>query len=114
MIVGFFVITGVRGCKISRSQKRGAFFDLMGLGDTGTAPDLANAGTTNVHNFGKAVATRYAGYPNIVWHVMGDFGWSYNQGPGLIARRMIASRNGWPAVHQGIIPNVPIHPVLAA
>ena len=29
------------------------------------------------------MATRYAGYPNIVWHVMGDFGWSYNQGPGL-------------------------------
>jgi hypothetical protein len=46
----------------------------MGLGDTGTAPDLANAGTTNAYNFGKAVATRYAGYPNIVWHVMGDFG----------------------------------------
>ena len=55
----------------------------MGLGDTGTAPDLANAGTTNAYNFGKTVATRYAGYPNIVWHVMGDFGWSYNQGPGL-------------------------------
>ena len=55
----------------------------MGWGDTGTAPDLANAGTTNAYDFGKAVATRYAGYPNIVWHVMGDFGWSYNQGPGL-------------------------------
>ena len=56
---------------------------FMSWGDTGTAPDLANAGTTNAYNFGKAVATRYAGYPNIVWHVMGDFGWSYNQGPGL-------------------------------
>ena len=27
------------------------------------------------------MATRYADYPNIVWHVMGDFRWSY--GPGL-------------------------------
>jgi hypothetical protein len=59
------------------------FSFMMSWGDSGTAPDLANAGTTNAYNFGKAVATRYAGYPNIVWHVMGDFGWSYNQGPGM-------------------------------
>ena len=51
---------------------RGVFI-VHELGDTGTALDLANAGTTNAYNFGKAVATRYAGYPNIVWHVMGDF-----------------------------------------
>ena len=59
------------------------FSFFMSWGDTGTAPDLANAGTTNAYNFGKAVAIRYANYPNIVWHVMGDFGWSCNQGPGL-------------------------------
>jgi hypothetical protein len=56
---------------------------FMSWGDTGTAPHLASAGTTNAYNFGKALAARYANYPNIVWHVMGDFQWSYNQGPAL-------------------------------
>src|SRR5262245_2067826 len=56
---------------------------FMSWGNTGTAPDLANAGTTNAYNFGKTLATRYAGYPNIVWHVMGGFRWSYNQGLAL-------------------------------
>jgi hypothetical protein len=56
---------------------------FMSWGDTGTTSDLASAGTTNAHNFGKTLATRYAGYPNIVWHVMGDFRWSYNQGPAV-------------------------------
>ena len=37
-------------------------------------PDLVAAGTTNAYNFGKAVATRYASYPNIVWHVMAALG----------------------------------------
>ena len=54
---------------------------FMSWGDTGTAPDLAKAGTANAYNFGKALATRYVGSPNIVWHVMGDFRWSYDQGP---------------------------------
>ena len=43
---------------------------------------MAKAGATNAYTFGKTVAKRYAAYPNIVWHVMGDFPWSYNQGPG--------------------------------
>ena len=65
----------------TRLQLTVVFSLFMSWGNTGTAPDLANAGTTNAYNFGKTVATRYAGYPNIVWHVMGDFRWSYNQGP---------------------------------
>ena len=55
---------------------------FMSWGNTGTALDLARTGTTDAKIFGKTVATRYAGYPNIVWHVMGDFRWSFNQGPG--------------------------------
>jgi hypothetical protein len=50
--------------------------------DTGTVPELVAAGTTNANNFGKALATRYASYPNVVWHVMGDFRWRYDEGPG--------------------------------
>jgi hypothetical protein len=65
----------------ARLQMTVVFSLFMSWGNTGTAPDLASAGTTNAYNFGKTLATRYAGYPNIVWHVMGDFRWSYNQGP---------------------------------
>jgi hypothetical protein len=54
---------------------------FLSWGNTGTVPDLAKAGPTNAYNFGKTLATRYAAYPNIVWHVMGDFRWSYNQDP---------------------------------
>jgi hypothetical protein len=55
---------------------------FMSWGNTGTVLDLAKTGTTDAYDFGELEATRYAGYPNIVWHVMGDFGWSFNQGPG--------------------------------
>lgn len=51
------------------------FSQFLSWGDTGTTPDVINAGTTNNYNYGKAVAQRYASYPNIVWHVMGDFEW---------------------------------------
>jgi hypothetical protein len=54
---------------------------FLSWGNTGTVPDLTKAGTTNAYDFGKTVAKRYAGYPNIVWHVMGDFRWSYDQDP---------------------------------
>lgn len=47
-------------------------------GNTGTAPELVKATAEDAYNFGKTIATRYAGYPNIVWHVMGDFRWPYN------------------------------------
>ena len=30
----------------------------------------------NNYNYGKTLAVRYAQYPNIVWHVMGDFNWA--------------------------------------
>jgi hypothetical protein len=59
------------------------FSFFLSFRDTGTVPDLVAGGTTNAYNFGKAVATRYASYPNIVWHVMGDFRWRYNEGPAL-------------------------------
>jgi hypothetical protein len=59
------------------------FSFFLSWGNTGTVPDLVAGGTTNAYNFGKAVATRYASYPNIVWHVMGDFKWRYNEGPAL-------------------------------
>ena len=54
---------------------------FLSWGNTGTVPDLAKAGTTNAYHFGKTVAKRYAGNPNIVWHVMGDFRWSFDQDP---------------------------------
>jgi hypothetical protein len=57
------------------------FSFFLSWGNTGTVPDLIAGGTTNAYNFGKAVATRYASYSNIVWHVMGDFKWRYNEGP---------------------------------
>jgi hypothetical protein len=66
----------------TRLQLTVVFSLFMSWGDTGTVSDLAKAGTTNAYNFGKAVANRYAAYPNIVWHVMGDFRWSHSQGPG--------------------------------
>src|SRR5262245_26227987 len=67
----------------TRLEMTVVFSFFMSWKDTGTVPDLVAAGTTNAYNFGKAVATRYAGYPNIVWHVMGDFKWRYNEGPAL-------------------------------
>jgi uncharacterized protein DUF4038/collagenase-like protein with putative collagen-binding domain len=49
---------------------------FLSWGDTGTTPALISAGSTNSYNYGKTLAERYAQYPNIVWHVMGDFNWS--------------------------------------
>src|SRR6516165_11800426 len=46
----------------TRLQLTVVFSLFMSWGNTGTAPDLANAGTTNAYNFGKALATRYADY----------------------------------------------------
>jgi hypothetical protein len=67
----------------ARLEMTVVFSLFMSWKDTGTVPDLMAAGTTNAYNFGNAVATRYAAYPNIVWHVMGDFKWRYNEGPAL-------------------------------
>jgi hypothetical protein len=54
------------------------FFSLfVSWGTTGVAPDIVAAGTTNMYNFGAAVAARYAAYPNIVWHLEGDDNWNY-------------------------------------
>jgi hypothetical protein len=66
----------------TRLQMTVAFSLFMSWRDTGTVRALANAGAENAYNFGKTLATRYVGYPNIIWHVMGDFRWSHNQDPG--------------------------------
>lgn len=72
--------------------------------DTGTVPDLIAAGTTNGYNFGKAVATRYSHYPNLMWHVMGDFNWRYNEGPALALDAIFHGlRDGDGARHRLII-----------
>jgi len=67
----------------TRLEMTVVFSFFLSWKDTGTVPDLVAAGTTNGYNFGKAVATRYASYSNIVWHVMGDYKWRYNEGPAL-------------------------------
>jgi hypothetical protein len=67
----------------TRLEMTVAFSFFMSWGNTGTVPDLVAAGTANAYDFGKAVASRYASYSNIVWHVMGDFKWDYNEGPAL-------------------------------
>jgi hypothetical protein len=65
----------------TRLEMTVVFSFFMSWGDTGTVPDLVAAETTNAYNFGKDVGMRYASYSNIVWHVMGDFKWRYNEGP---------------------------------
>jgi hypothetical protein len=67
----------------TRLEMTVVFSFFMSWGNTGTVPELVAAGTTNAYDFGNAVATRYASYSNIVWHVMGDFKWHYNEGPAL-------------------------------
>ena len=67
----------------TRLEMTVVFSFFLSWKDTGTVPDLVAGGTTNAYNFGKAVAARYASYSNIVWHVMGDFKWRYNEGPAL-------------------------------
>jgi Protein of unknown function (DUF4038)/Putative collagen-binding domain of a collagenase len=52
---------------------------FLSWGDTGTTPALISAGSTNSYNYGKTLADRYSQYPNIVWHVMGDFNWSSSE-----------------------------------
>ena len=45
-----------------------------GNGSTGARPDWEAATDQSMYNVGVAIATRYAAYPNIVWHVMFDDG----------------------------------------
>jgi hypothetical protein len=44
----------------TRLEMTVVFSFFLSWGNTGTVPDLVDAGTTNAYNFGKAVATRYA------------------------------------------------------
>jgi hypothetical protein len=67
----------------TRLEMTVVFSFFLSWKDTGTVPDIIAGGTTNAYDFGKAVAARYANYPNIIWHVMGDFKWRYNEGPAL-------------------------------
>lgn len=67
----------------TRLEMTVVFSFFLSWKDTGTVPDIVAGGPTNAYNFGKDVATRYATYSNIVWHVMGDYKWRYNEGPAL-------------------------------
>jgi hypothetical protein len=67
----------------TRLEMTVVFSFFLSWKDTGTVPDMIAGGTTNAYEFGKAVAARYASYSNIVWHVMGDYNWRYNEGPAL-------------------------------
>jgi uncharacterized protein DUF4038/collagenase-like protein with putative collagen-binding domain len=60
----------------TRLQMTVVLSQFLSWGDTGTVPALLSAGSTNNYNYGKTLAERYAQYPNIVWHVMGDFNWA--------------------------------------
>jgi hypothetical protein len=60
----------------TRLQMTIVFSLFVSFGDTGTARELISAGSTNAYDYGKMLALRYAQYPNIVWHVEGDFEWS--------------------------------------
>ena len=60
----------------TRLQMTIVFSLFLSFGDTGTAPELISAGSTNAYDYGKMLALRYAQHPNIVWHVEGDFEWS--------------------------------------
>jgi chitodextrinase len=57
------------------------FSIYTGSGSQGMSQDLINAGTTNAYNYGHNLATRYADYPNIVWHIGADSGWNYGENP---------------------------------
>jgi hypothetical protein len=88
----------------TRLEMTVVFSFFLSWKDTGTVPDLVAAGTTNAYNFGKAVANRYASYSNIVWHVMGDFKWRYNEGPALALDAVFHGiRDGEGASHRLII-----------
>ncbi len=67
----------------TRLEMTVVFSFFLSWKDTGTVPEMVAGGTTNGYNFGKDVATRYSSYSNIVWHVMGDFKWRYNEEPAL-------------------------------
>ena len=55
-----------------------------GYGTMGCEADIISAGTTAMYDFGVALATRYANYPNIVWHIGADDNWVSNNGPGPV------------------------------
>jgi hypothetical protein len=60
----------------TRLQMTVVLSQFLSWRDTGTTRALLIAGSMNSYNYGKTLAARYAQYPNIVWHVMGDFNWS--------------------------------------
>ncbi|HEU0068696.1 MAG TPA: DUF4038 domain-containing protein, partial [Nitrospiraceae bacterium] len=85
------------------------FSSFISWGSTGTQPEITAAGTANMRTYGAAVATRYAGYRNIVWHLMGDDTWdatstlgqcvdAYHRGIADIeggTRRLITAEPNW-------------------
>ena len=45
-----------------------------GNGSAGCGPDWVSRTLTQMYNTGVALATRYAAYPNLIWHIMFDDG----------------------------------------
>lgn len=60
----------------TRLQMTVVISQFLSWRDTGTVRALLIAGSINNYNYGKTLAARYAEYPNIIWHVMGDFIWA--------------------------------------
>lgn len=60
----------------TRLQMTAVLSLFLSFEDTGTSRDLISAELINSYEFGKALALRYVSYPNIIWHVMGDFEWT--------------------------------------
>lgn len=60
----------------TRLEMTVALSQFLSWGETGTTQAVLAAGSMNNYEYGKSLAQRYARYPNIIWHVMGDFRWS--------------------------------------
>jgi hypothetical protein len=66
-------------------------FAVAYTGDSNTqgiGNDLIAAGTTHAYNHGVYVATRYASYPNIVWHHGADSNYNYGASVSLVVDAM--------------------------
>src|SRR5215217_1639632 len=60
---------------VAESQRLGItvlFSFFVSFAESGIGPDLVAASQTDAYDYGVAVASRYRGAPNIVWHVEAD------------------------------------------
>jgi len=63
---------------VAESQRLGItvlFSFFVSFAESGIGPDLVAASQTDAYDYGVAVASRYRGAPNIVWHVEADTDW---------------------------------------